>query len=175
MNPIDGKEKKMNRILLRPVKNNDFDFMMKLVNDKQVKKYLPGLILDEKMLARWFRSLDDSSNEYIILLAESDLKIGECSLSAVGNAVEAGLMILPEYWNKGLGTETVEMLLEMAKNSGQSKVTATSDKSNTAMIKILEKTGFALQKEGFMWQISEDGIDLINSGQSILTYEKRFA
>lgn len=162
----------MNRITFRPVKINDFDFMLKLVNDKQVKKYFPGLILDEKMLERWIGSLDDSSNEYIIQLADSDVKIGECSLSTVGNAVEAGLMIFPEYWDKGYGTETVEMLLEMAKTSGQSKVTATTDKSNVPMIKILEKTGFVLQKEGFMWQISEDGKDLINSGQSILTYEK---
>ena len=162
----------MNRIILRPVKINDFDFMLKLVNDSQVKKYLPGLILDEKMLTRWIGSLDDSSNEYIIQLADSDVEIGECSLSTVGNAVEAGLMILPEYWNKGYGTETVGKLMEMANSLGRSKITATTDKDNTAMIRILEKNGFTLQNEGFMWMVSEDGKNLINDGQSIVTYEK---
>ena len=59
-------EEKMSNIILRPLEMIDSDFMLELVNDPEVTKYLPGLIHNRQMMLSWIKSLDDSSHEYII-------------------------------------------------------------------------------------------------------------
>ncbi len=73
-------EKKMRNIILRPLKISDSDFMLELVNNPEVTKYLPALIHNKQMMLSWIKSLDDSSHEYIIQLEKSSTDIGECSL-----------------------------------------------------------------------------------------------
>lgn len=165
-------EEKMSNIILRPLEMIDSDFMLELVNDPEVTKYLPGLIRNRQMMLSWIKSLDDSSHEYIIQLEKSGTDIGECSLSRVGEGFEIGVMLLPQYWNHGYGTEIVRSLLDIAKSSKMKNITAVTDKRNSVMIRILENLGFILKNEGWMWKISEDGQNLLNDGQYIVVYEK---
>lgn len=166
------QEVQMSNIILRPLKMSDSDFLLELVNNPEVTKYLPGLIHNKQMLLSWIKSLDDSSHEYIIQLEKSGTDIGECSINRLGKVLEIGLMLLPQYWNHGYGTETVKWLVDIAESLEKRKITATTDKNNAAMIHILENFDFTLQNEGWMWQISEDGHNSLNDGQSIVVYEK---
>ena len=81
-------EEKMSNIILRPLEMIDSDFMLELVNDPEVTKYLPGLIHNRQMMLSWIKSLDDSSHEYIIQLEKSGTDIGECSINRVGAVLE---------------------------------------------------------------------------------------
>jgi len=163
----------MSNIILRTLKISDSEFMLDLVNNPEVTKYLPCLIQNKQVMLSWIKSLDDSSHEYIIQLEKSGTDIGECSLNRVGEGFEIGLMLLPHYWNHGYGTETVRSLLEIAGSLKMKKITAATDKNNAAMIRILDNFGFTLQNEGWMWKISEDEQDLLGDGQNIVVYEKK--
>lgn len=168
-------EEKMSNIILRPLEMIDSDFMLELVNDPEVTKYLPGLIHNRQMMLSWIKSLDDSSHEYIIQLEKSGTDIGECSLTVEGNNLAIGVMLLPKYWNHGYGTETVRSLLDIAKSSKMKNITAVTDNRNSVMIRILENLGFILKNEGWMWKISEDEQDLLKDGQNIVVYEKEIS
>ena len=84
-------------------------------------------------------------------------------------------MLLPQYWNRGYGTETVRSLLDIAKSSKMKNITAVTDNRNSVMIRILENLGFILKNEGWMWKISEDEQDLLKDGQNIVVYEKEIS
>ena len=174
MSANNKKGEKKSNIYLRPLKTDDTDFMLELVNNPDVTKYLPGLIHNRQMMMIWINSLDDSSHEYILQLVKSGTDIGECSITRCGEDWEIGLMFLPQYWNQGYGTETVSLLLEIAKSMKIKRITAVTDKNNAAMIRILERSGFVSKKEGWMWKISEDGMNSLNDGQCIAVYEKAF-
>ena len=161
----------MNRVLLHPIKICHINFMLQLVNDPEVTRYLPALIQDEKLMETWINNLRLEDHEYIISL-NNGISIGECSLSVYDKIAEIGLMMLPQYWNHGYGSETVRMLMDIAVSLQIEKVTAATDQNNTAMIRILEKNGFSMQKIGWMLKLSEDGIGDLDSGQNVVVYEK---
>ena len=87
----------------------------------------------------WIESLADTDYEYIIEAADTETAIGECSLTIRGKTAQVGLMILPEYWNHGFGSDTIRKLLEIAKSLKVETATALTDQNNRAMISILEK------------------------------------
>ena len=100
----------MNRVLLHPIKICHINFMLQLVNDPEVTRYLPALIQDEKLMETWINNLRPEDHEYIISL-NNGISIGECSLSVYDKTAEIGLMMLRQYWNHGYGSETVRMLM----------------------------------------------------------------
>ena len=62
-------------------------------------------------------------------------------------AAEIEYMLLPEYWNRGYGTELAGILIGMAGKAGvSSSVIAITDPKNLYSRKILEKHGFAFVK-----------------------------
>ena len=93
-------------ITLRPITPADLDFMMRLVTDREVTRYISGMITDRETMEMWLR--EDSKGEYIV--EANGLPVGECSLYNE----EIGFMILPEFWQKGIGTEVVRQLEEKA-------------------------------------------------------------
>ena len=78
------------------------------------------------MMLSWIRNLKDSDGEYIIYLAETNEIIGECSLKPGRKSAEIGLLLLPQYWGLGYGTETVKILVEKANDLHLEKVSANS-------------------------------------------------
>ena len=169
---MNGKEEAKDMITLRPLAVSDIDFLVKLVTDQRVTQYLPGMITDRRMLGSWISGLGTNDHEYIILLGESE--IGECSLNAYGDAAEAGIMLMPEQRNRGYGTEALEKLLASSVPPGIRTITATTAAENTAVIKLLDKSGFKQQDSGWMMKLSEDG-EVLSEGQDILQFTKVLA
>ena len=162
---------KEERISLRPIVAADGDFMVKLVNDPEIVRYIPGLITNGDMMQSWTKSLGASDHEFIVEL--DGISIGECSLTCFEGDAEIGFMILPEYWGHGYGTQVVQQLLRKAKELGISEITATTDVRNTATVKLLKRADFAMEKTGWMLRIPEEGSEESDlSGQHIIEFHK---
>ena len=155
-------------VSLREINTEDADFMLRLVSDSKVTRFLPGLIQDREMLISWIRSLRPTDHEYIITIEETGEEIGECSLMKQEDSAEIGFMLLPKYWLQGYGTEVVTSLIEFARDMRLKELTATTDARNIAAIRLLEKCGFKKQKHGWMVMISEDEESKSDGGQYII-------
>ena len=158
-------------IHLRPLSLDDVDFMMILTQNPDVARFIPGMITDEKGLASWIKGLSTHDHEFIILL--NDTPIGECSLTETDDNGEIGLMLLPEYWRRGFGTETVHMLTSLAESLRLRTLTATTSRLNKLCISLLQKQGFKQKAIG--WMISEEEIDSpepLNQLFGTVIYEK---
>ena len=157
-------------ITLRPITAEDTDFMVRLVSDPSVTKYLPGMITNHSMMESWIRSLRDSDYEYIV--QHDGIEIGECSLTLTADhTAEIGFMLLPQFWRRGFGTEVVQQLLEKADQLQVAEVTATTDVKNTAAVQLLTKMGFQKQNIGWMASLSEDGEE-VSQPQTIVQFNR---
>ena len=159
-------------VKLREINTEDADFMLRLVSDSKVTRFLPGLIQDREMLISWIQSLRPSDHEYIITIEETGEEIGECSLTQQSDSAEIGFMLLPKYWLQGYGTETVTSLIEIAQDMRLKELTATTDAGNKAAIRSLEKCGFKKQKHGWMVTIPEEEGAELDGGQSIIQFQR---
>ena len=89
---------------------------------------------------------DDSGEGYIGMAA--------LTMNEEYGAAEIEYMLLPEYWNRGYGTELAGMLIEIAREvRAASDVVAITDPGNLYSRRILEKHGFAFVKR----YLNEDG------------------
>lgn len=159
-------------VTLREINTEDADFMLHLVGDPKVTRFIPGLIQDREMLLSWIQSLRPTDHEYIIAIEETGEEIGECSLTKQGDSAEIGFMLLPKYWLQGYGTEVVTSLIENARDMKLKELTATTDARNKAAIRLLEKTGFKKQKSGWMVMIPEGEESKSDGGQSIIQFQR---
>lgn len=158
-------------ILLRPLSLDDVDFMVMLTQNPDVARFIPGMITDEEGLASWIKGLSAHDHEFVILL--NDILIGECSLTEKDDCGEIGLMLLPEYWQRGFGTETVHILTSLAESLRLKTLTATTSRLNEPCIRLLQKQGFKQKAIG--WMISEEEIELqepLNQLFGTVIYEK---
>lgn len=157
-------------VRLRNIEPKDVDFMLRLVNDPETTRYIQGLITDRGMLLDWIESLTEQDHEYLVELSDGT-PIGECSIAVSDSIGEIGYMLLPEYWRKGYGTTVVYCLLALAANMGLNMASATTDSNNIASVKLLEKTGFSVYRQGWMLHVSEDGKN-DSSGQTVVEYRR---
>ena len=50
---------------LRQITTDDVDFMVRLVNNRGVTRYIPGMITDAKLMKAWIEELTSSDQEFI--------------------------------------------------------------------------------------------------------------
>ena len=159
-------------VRLREITAEDADFMMRLITDRKVTRFIPGMIQDREMLISWIQSLGTTDHEYIVEIEGTDELIGECSLTEQDETGEIGFMLLPKYWHQGYGTEVVNSLIEQALAMKTKELTATTDERNRAAICLLQSCGFKKEKSGWMARLSENESDEAGSGQSIIQFRK---
>ena len=141
------------RITLRALTVQDTDILMALTGNPEVVRYLPGMIQDRRYAAAWLEGLTADDHELMVLL--DGRVIGECSLTVHGDSGEIGLMLFPDHWRKGCGTEIVLQLTDLARKLGLREITAVTSPKNTACIGLLQKLGFARHAAG--WIPAEEG------------------
>ena len=156
-------------MVLRPLAQADLNFLYKLVNDPNVARFIGELINDRDILKSWIENLEPSDHEYVIL--SDSVPVGECSLTITGDSGEIGCMIIPEYWNHGYGFSAINKLIMLAQENGLKEVTAATDEKNIASVRILENAGFSAQAIG--WMISDEELESMKTGRTIMTYVKR--
>lgn len=159
-------------VWLREITADDADFMMQLISDPKVTRFIPGMIQDREMLISWIQSLRTADHEYIVEIEGTDELIGECSLTEQGETGEIGFMLLPKYWHQGYGTEVVNSLIDKAQAMKIKELSATTDERNRAAIRLLQSCGFKEEKSGWMVMLSESEGDETGSGQNIIQFRK---
>ena len=158
------------KIRLRIVEKDDYDFMMRLVNDPEVTRYIRGMITNPEMLWAWIQATNEHDHEYIVELMDGT-PIGECSIFEMDGTGEIGCMLLSAYWRMGYGTEVVESLLKLAKEMGVSTVMARTDNRNIASLRLLEKCGFTFDRLGWILRLSLLG-KTTEKEQAVVEYKK---
>ena len=143
---IDGKT-----ISLTPQRSEHTELYSKWMNDPKVRKYareeMPIKVEDIK---KWFEPREGRVQRHIIfeIWHKKDKKpIGTCGLSMIdwiNGWANAQLLIgEPEYWNKNIATEAVEMLVEYGFGElNLHKIHGGASVENIGSWTVAEKIGF---------------------------------
>ena len=155
------------RLVLRRLSAADAGFILELLNE-------PSFI--QNIGDRGVRSLSDAERYIengpvasyarngfglcLVQLKESNESIGMCGLikrDALED-VDIGYAFLPRYWSKGYASESVQAVMEYARNTVRlNRVVAIVDPNNAGSIRVLEKAGLRYEK---MVRLSADDIQL---------------
>ncbi len=144
------------RIRLRGIEKNDVPKFYEWINDPEVNAglavYLPMSMHDEE---QWFEQIaqrDQEEKPMVIEIREGDgwKMIGNCGFFHVEwthRAAELGIMIGEKSsWNKGYGTETMQLLLKHGfETLNLNRICLRVYSSNPRAIRTYEKAGFILE------------------------------
>ena len=111
---LEGKQ-----VGLTSLKEDYIELYQKWVNDLEVSQFITAFsqVFNREAEEDWYHSTKDSADRsFTIHFLPEDKPIGNGSLHMVSQGndrAELGIMIgEKEYWNKGLGTETVKLLTD---------------------------------------------------------------
>lgn len=135
----------MPKISLRKLKPSDRKYFTKWWNDEKLRKLTsgrPGPISD-KRIDKYFSMMEDK-NDYHFMISLGQEIIGHIALIKKKNNWHETLIIIgeKEYWNKGYGTQAIELLIKKAKKLGISKIYLEVRPNNLRAIRAYEKCGF---------------------------------
>lgn len=146
------------RILLRPLRISDAEEIFNnWTSDPDVTKYLQWnthhsidstikwLSFEEEKIA------NDSSYQWGFVYKENNeiFGSGRFYYNDEHKMFEQGCAMMKKYWNQGLATEASKAMIDFAFNElNQTRLFASHAKENTAPRAVLEKVGFAYQKDG---------------------------
>jgi RimJ/RimL family protein N-acetyltransferase len=155
------------RLILRPLTEEDAEFIFELVND-------PSFI--QNIGDRNVRTLEDAKRYitngpvasyarngfglYLVELKDTGQPIGMCGLirRSMLNDVDIGYAYLPRYWSKGYAIEAALAMKQYAREViGLKRMVAVVDPQNTGSIRLLEKLGMTFDR---MVKLAEDDIEL---------------
>lgn len=160
----------MEELLIRSFAITDIDDLLRIACHPEVTRYTPNLIQDRETMMAWAKTMPATDHEFMILLDEK--VIGECSLDE--NNGDIGIMLFPEYWRKGYGTEAVKWLMKVAVDLGLKTVQARTDQKNTACIGLFRSLGFT--RIGMGWNLPEEDLDKpLSELQTLLIFQKELA
>ncbi len=155
---------KTERLVLRPLGEDDLALAIELRTNPEVMKYIAGLGTAETISAKMHefccRSEDGSMGIWSVTVRENGEKIGTCILlplpveesdtrwdfhengRRVNEDVEVGYMLKPAEWGKGYATEMTRRLLQFAfEQTELSSVVAVTDPANSTSQHVLRKSG----------------------------------
>jgi len=154
-----------NRLVIRSMRLEDVNSkLIGWLNSPTINRYLEvrRATVTEHSQKEFVKQKIESSSEYYFLVMDSRHNgIGTASLSWDGENRKAaiGLMIGDaEYWNKGLGSEIIEVLCSFAFDSlGVRKVVAGILEPNKASLRAFMKAGFSMEAQLKEEAVLEDG------------------
>jgi RimJ/RimL family protein N-acetyltransferase len=139
------------RLLLRPLKETDEDFIYSLRSNEQVNKFIDRAPAKNIEDARAFiKKINDGLAEnksyyWGIVLKETSTMIGTVcfwNLSAGRKSAELGYELHPDHQGKGYMHEAMKEVIDFAFRSGFTCLEAHSHKDNLASTRLLRKHGF---------------------------------
>ena len=140
------------RILLRPWRDDDAEVLYKYASDPEVGPragWPPHKSVEESL--EIIRTIFRSDHMWAIELKETGEPIGcmgymvcgESNINISENDVEAGYWIARPYWNRGICTEALRLLIDYCFNvKGFATIWADYFPENPASGKVMEKCGF---------------------------------
>ena len=147
------------RLLLRRLLPTDFDDLVVLYSDPEVRRYFPeGTLTREETQEEleWFLNGHPKHPElglWATIHKQTGRFIGRCGLLPwtidEQYEVEVAYMIAKEFWRQGLGTEAAQGILDYGFDTlGLSRLICLIDHDNIASQKVATHIGMAFEKEG---------------------------
>jgi ribosomal-protein-alanine N-acetyltransferase len=144
------------RLRAERLQQDHFEFINQMNRDKRIMAHLGGPRSTEQTseymkhnLAHWEQYgygiwiLQEQSTGF--LTGRGGLRN---TVLAGKDEVEVAYGLLPEYWNMGLATEFVDVVVRIGFSEiGLSSLACTTRQSNTASKRVLEKTGFEFERD----------------------------
>ena len=145
------------RLLIRPFQLGDEVAMYELNSNLIVQKYTGDTIINsveeakELLINVVFKDYKNHGYGRLAVIYKPDNKLigftGIKYLPETGGESDLGYRFLPEYWGKGIATESSKMSLDFAfKNLNLKKLIGFTEIENIASTHVLEKMGFKITK-----------------------------
>ena len=148
------------RLLIRPFKIGDEQALFELNSNSLVQKYTGDTLVTTKKQAEEIlhnivlKDYQTYGYGRFAVIYKFDQKLigftGIKYLPEVNGESDLGYRFLPEYWGKGIATESSKMALEYGFKSLQlEKILGFTELKNKASTRVLEKVGFKINKIDF--------------------------
>ncbi len=142
-------------VVLRTIEEEDLPFLRDAINDPTVRRYLtsrlPLNLDDEREFYEEVVVGDESTLNLLVWAVDPDAEpgahragtIGLQGLDSVDGSAEIGLFLVPEAWNRGVGSEASRLVTDWAfAERRRHRVVARVADGNEASARIWEKLGF---------------------------------
>jgi RimJ/RimL family protein N-acetyltransferase len=146
------------RLIFRPYNDDDFEFLMSLLSDPEVVRFIGnGKTRDEiggKKFLQWIYSTYEFGEDMglmVLVSKEDNTLIGHAGLVPQTidgvEEIEIGYWISRKYWGKGYATESAKALLEYGKNQLDIKrFIALIQPDNISSQKVAKRVGMEIDK-----------------------------
>lgn len=139
------------RTVLSRLQPGDYEDVKKLYRDEEVRKYLGGIVDEERCKVKFLKmlNLEDDSYYWTIRGKEKKQFIGLVSLDPHHNRkdTEISYQLIPKSWGKGYGTEIVEGVIKYAfEELKLRRVVAETQTANKSSCRLLEKVGMVFKE-----------------------------
>ncbi|MFI5348607.1 MAG: GNAT family N-acetyltransferase [Elusimicrobiota bacterium] len=162
------------RLLLRPHRADDAEFMVELNSDPAVVRYTgDGAVnlAEAKRIIASLRAqyLKEKIGRFVVIEKATARRVGWGGLKRLPETgeIDLGYRFLRSEWGKGYATETAAACLAYGfLTLGFRRITAQADPRNAASIRVLQKIGmiesgsglgFEIEKEGFLRRSKTNG------------------
>jgi RimJ/RimL family protein N-acetyltransferase len=147
------------RLLFRPYNDDDFEFLMSLLSDPEVVRFIGnGKTRDKnggKEFLNWIYSTYEFGEDLglmVLVNKEDDTLIGHAGLVPQTmdgvEEIEIGYWISRKHWGKGYATESAKALLEYGnKQLDKQRFIALIQPDNLSSQKVARKMGMELDKK----------------------------
>ena len=144
-----------NRLLVRNLKDSDFDAFHEMQADDEVMRYTTGSGFDEtenlRQLKMCMKCYSKPDNEFWVWAIDrkSDQQfVGTCAIVPNKNRPEIGYRFLKKFFGLGYGQEICDSLIDYGiQQQKLAEIIAYADVRNVASIKILDRSRLPFVKE----------------------------
>ena len=141
------------RCELTTLKDSDWNLVMRLYTDAEVRRFLGGIVDLQTVRLRFLKMLESNlETQYWVIRAKDSSsleEIGIVSLTRHHNNIdtEISYQLLPEWWGKGYGTEAARAIVKYALTvMNLPRVVAETQIANIASCRLLESVGMGLER-----------------------------
>lgn len=139
------------RCTLVKLQQSDYEDVKKIYTNHEVRRYLGGVIAEERMFDKFSDALKRSNSDslwWVVRHKNANEFIGLVSLDKhIDGETEVSYEFLPDWWGNGYGTEVIGEVLAFAFDDiNILKVIAETQKANVRSCRLLEKLGMHVER-----------------------------
>lgn len=141
------------RCELTTLQSTDWNLVIKLYTNIEVRRFLGGIVDENTIRSRFLKMLEPNMDiKYWVIQVKNNgsfAKIGIISLGRHHNNIdtEISYQLLPEWWGKGYGTETVQAVVTHALEVlSLPRVIAETQVANVPSCRLLKSIGMNLSQ-----------------------------
>lgn len=147
------------RIVLRPLREDDASTIQMLANDFDVVRWMsripyPYTIDDAKYFIEHVAPLEVSWA--IDVIDEGMIGVGGFAFRTESADIELGYWLGRSYWRSGFATEAARSMLDYAWSRGSQRVLSGFFEGNTRSQRVLEKCGFQIVGQSMRFNLARD-------------------